>query len=653
MSQEKKGLSAKAYQKIDGETYEPYVPKHTIVPEFTVRSILLGAILGIIFAAANAYLGLKVGMTITASIPVAVISMGILRGIMKTGTILENNMVQTVGSAGESLAAGIVFTVPALILMQMTPSLFTIFLISCLGGLLGILMMIPLRKYLIVKEHGNLPYPEGTGCAEVLVAGEEGGSKVEKVMAGLGIGAIYKFLMDKNLFGLWSETPETHIPGYKGAVIGIDALPALLGVGFIIGPRIAGIMLAGGALSWVVLIPLISAVGEQLSAPIFPATELISELGAWGIWNQYIRYVGAGAVAFGGILSLIRAIPTIIQSFKAGFAQMLKKKKTAEEDRTQQDLPLSVVIIGSIVIALLIWILPQLNINLVGAILMVIFAFFFVTVASRVVGLIGGSSLPVSGMTIGALLATSLVFLAFGWKGAPAKFAAISVGAIVCVAISNAADISQDLKTGFLVGATPKRQQIGEVFGVLASSLIIGAVVILLHKSFVIGSETLPAPQATLMKLVVEGVIDQNLPWNFVLVGVFIALCVELLGVPSLPFSVGLYLPITLSTPIIVGGLLRWFVENRNKDEALKEKRENGVLFGSGLIAGEATIGVLIALFVYMKTKISVLDKIPAPIIGHAWTTEAGSMLISLIMFGILTAIFWKIANKVQTDSVK
>ena len=646
MAQQKNGLSPKAYEKIDGEKYDPYVPKGSIMPEFTLRAIILGSILGIVFAAANAYLGLKVGMTITASIPVAVISMGILRGIFKDGTILENNMVQTVGSSGESLAAGIAFTVPALILMKMTPSLLTIFLITSFGGILGILMMIPLRQYLIVKEHGKLPYPEGTGCAEVLVAGEEGGSKVEKVAAGLGIGAIYKLLMDGNLFGLWKESPETHIPGYKGAVIGMDALPVLLGVGYIIGPRIAGIMLAGGAMAWLVLIPLITVLGEKVGTAIFPATQTIAELGVWGIWNNYIRYIGAGAVALGGILSLIRSIPTIIKSFKAGFSSMTKKTANHLDKipRTQQDLPMWIVVAGSILIAISIWALPQLQINFVGALLMVIFSFFFVTVASRVVGLIGGSSLPVSGMTIGALLATSLVFLAFGWTGAPAKVAAITVGAIVCVSISNAADISQDLKTGFLVGATPRRQQIGEIIGALTSSLVIGAVVILLHKSFTIGSEALPAPQATLMKLVVEGVIDQNLPWSFVLIGVFIALCIELLGLPSLPFSVGLYLPIGLSTPI---------VEKRNKGKKLKEKRENGVLFGSGLIAGEATIGVLVALYVYLQNKVSFLARIPTPIIGYKWAGETGASLLSLGMFAILTIVYWKITNKLDSKNIK
>ena len=641
-SKKSRGLSPTAYGGVEGDKYEPYVSPGRLIPEFTWRANILGIILGIIFAAANAYLGLRVGMTVTASIPVAVISMGILRGVLKKGSILENNIVQTVGSAGESLAAGIIFTVPALILMDMTPSLTTIFLIALLGGLLGVLMMIPLRQVLMVKEHGRLPFPEGTGCAEVLVAGEEGGAGIRKVFAGLGIGAVYKLLMDSSALGLWSDSPEGRVPYYRSAAVGMDTYPALLGVGFIIGPRISALMLAGGALGWLVLIPLISALGSASDTAIYPAVDLIRNMEPGDIWDQYIRYIGAGAVAIGGIISLVKSFPTLVHSFGKGFGA-----RDQSQLRTRKDLPKWLVLGGSLAIAITIWAVPQLEINLVGAILMVFFTFFFVTVSSRVVGLIGGSSLPISGMTIAALLATSLIFTMMGWTGPGGKFAALSIGAVVCVAISCAGDISQDLKTGFLLGATPRRQQISEMFGVITSAAIIGLVVMLLHHSFRIGSEQLPAPQATLMKLVVEGVMDQNLPWTFVLCGAFIAVVVELLGIESLPFAVGLYLPMSLSTPIMVGGLVRWWVERKGSKSDIKEKRENGVLWSSGLIAGEATIGILLALFIYLKDKWSALQSIQVPLIGKIADGTADG-LISLGVFAVLTILLIRTCRPVR-----
>ena len=598
-----KGLHPDAYRIMDGSQYRPYISPSDVIPEFTLRAVILGAVLGIIFAAANAYLGLKIGMTITASIPVSVISMGILRGLFRRGTILENNIVQTVGSAGESIAAGICFTIPALLMMGMSPTLGTLFTVAALGGLLGVMLMIPLRSYLIVREHGKLPYPEGTGCGEVLVAGEEGGSKFKTVFAGLGIGALYKALMDANVMGFWAETPHVSLGKFlKKGQIGLDSYPALLGVGFIIGPRIAALMLAGGALAWLGLIPLIATIGEHLPAPLYPSTVPIADMEPGDIWNRYIRYIGAGAVALGGIVSLVKAMPTVIRSFKASM-KGFRLKVNPDEPRTQRDLPGSLVVGGAVVVAMLIWMMPSLKLNLLGALLVVLFTFFFASVASRVVGLVGGSSLPVSGMTIAALLGTSLIFAAFGWTGAAGKFSVLIVGAIVCVGISSAGDISQDLKTGFLIGATPYKQQYGQFIGVLTSATITGAVILLLHKTFVIGSGALPAPQATLMKLVVEGVMDKNLPWAFVLTGMVIAMTVELLGVTSLPFAVGLYLPFSLSAPIMVGGLLRLVLEKTRRDKILKAARERGVLFGSGLVAGEATLGILIALFVYGQMK--------------------------------------------------
>jgi len=636
-SSKPKGLSPNAYAIMDGRKYSPYIKPAQTLTEFTIRAVILGVILGIIFAAANAYLGLKIGMTVTASIPVSVISMGLLRGLFRTGNVLENNIVQTIGSAGESIAAGIIFTIPALLLMGMKPTLVTLFSVAALGGMLGILLMIPLRRYLIVREHGKLPYPEGTGCAEVLVAGEEGGSKFSTVFAGLGLGALYKLLMDSNVFGLWRETPHINIPLFKKAQVGFDSYPALLGVGFIIGPRIAALMLAGGALAWLGLIPLIASIGESLPEPLYPSTIPITEMSPGDIWNRYIRYIGAGAVALGGIVSLLRAIPTIVSSFGASL-KGFSLKVNPGEPRTSRDLPGSMVLGGALVIALLIWFMPTLELNLIGALLVVLFTFFFASVASRVVGLVGGSSLPVSGMTIAALLGTALVFSAIGWTGSEGKFAVLIVGAIVCVGISAAGDISQDLKTGFLVGATPYRQQTGQFIGVLTSATIVGSVVLLLDAAFKIGSEALPAPQATLMQLVVEGVIDKNLPWAFVLTGVIIGGAVELLGVPSLPFAVGLYLPLSLSVPIMAGGILRGVLEKRRSGDDLKKARERGVLFGSGLVAGEATLGVLIALLVYSREKVTWLEAIPVPIIGEL--PYPG--LISLIAFSLMMCWLWK-----------
>jgi len=637
------GLSPDAYRAMDGRQYTPYIRHQQTVAEFTARAIILGAILGILLGAANAYLGLKAGMTVTASIPVAVISMGILRGVFKHGTVLENNIVQTVGSAGESIAAGIVFTIPAILLMGLQPKIATIFSVAALGGLLGVLLMIPLRKLLMVKEHGALPFPEGTGCAEVLVAGERGGSKVKIVFAALGLGAVYKALMDPHIFGLWTETPALKLPFLKKGVIAFDSYPALLGVGFIVGPRIAALMLAGGSLAWLGLIPLIATIGEHLPTALFPASIPISEMSPGQIWNNYIRYIGAGAVAFGGIVSLIRAVPTLISSFGASI-KGFSLKIDAGEIRTRRDLPGVVVIGGGLLVALLLWLDPAVKVNFLGALLMVVFTFFFASVASRLVGLVGGSSLPVSGMTIAALLGTALVFTSLGWTGAEGKVAALIVGAVVCVGISAAGDMSQDLKTGFLLGATPHKQQVGEFIGILTAAPFIGLVVLLLHSAFTIGSEALPAPQATLMRLVVEGVMDRNLPWDFVLVGMAIAAVIELLRLPSLPFAVGLYLPFALSAPIMAGGILRALIEKKRRGDALKEARENGVLFGSGLVAGEATVGVLIALLVYGLDKFPFLSGIKVPFTSGLPLPD----LMSVIAFGLVMAALWGVIRRIK-----
>lgn len=652
---DKKRLGREAYGGCEGECYVPYVEPERIVPEFTLRAIIVGILVGIVFGAANAYIGLKVGITVGASIPAAVIAIAVSR--FWRSTVLENNMVQTVGSAGESLAAGVIFTVPALIVLGFMPQLSKIFILSVVGGLLGVFFMIPLRRHLIVREHGRLPYPEGTACAEVLVAGDHGGEMVRRVMSGVGIGALYKFMMEG--MELWSYRPEWDIRGIRGARIGGEITPALLGVGYVIGPRIAGIMLAGGAIGWLVLIPVIKMMGSGLAEPLYPATVPISEMGPADIWNNYIRYIGAGAVAFGGLVTLIRAIPTMVRSFGSGVREVTRDKTAREAvARTSLDLPVKYVMAGAAGLGLLAWLMPQIPVNLVGALLIVIFSFFFVTVSSSIVGLVGSTSNPASGMTIGTLLATSLIFLGLGWTGPAGMVGAISVGAVVCIAICIASDTSQDLKTGFLVGATPRRQQTGEIIGVLSSALVIGWVVFFLHRVYGIGTEQLPAPQAVLMSMVVRGVLSMSLPWTLVFIGVFIAACIELLGIPSLPFSVGLYLPIRLSTPIMVGGIVRLMTERVGDADLRHDRREKGVLYGSGLIAGGGVMGILVAAlynaFVQREALLAAGESVGGATswaaafydfvnIGHGW---AGGLagVVALAAFAMLTlTLVWSV----------
>lgn len=575
--------------------FKPFVSADKVLKEFSPVSIILGMLIAVVFGGANAYLGLKVGLTISASIPAAVISMGILRGIMRRKSILENNMVQTIGSAGESLAAGVIFTVPALFLWDAAPTYMTVFMMGLLGGFLGIVMMIPLRKFLIVQEHGKLPYPEGTACADILIAGEEGGSKAATVFIGLGIGALYKFIADG--IKLFPTEIEWEIPKFKNAAVGADILPALLGVGFIIGPRIAAIMLAGAILGWLGFIPLISIMGDSASTMIAPATKLIHEMNFWEIWNRYIRYIGAGAVAFAGIISLVKSLPIIFSSFISALKGL--KADRSGELRTEKDMPMNFVLIFIAVIIVLIAFLPWIPTGIVGAILITIFSFFFVTVSSRIVGVVGSSSNPISGMTIATLLFTTIVLKATGSTGLEGMIAAITVGGIVCIAAAIAGDTSQDLKTGYILGATPWKQQLGELLGVFAAALTIGFVLVLLNDAYGFGSKELAAPQATLMKLVIEGVMNSNLPWGLVIVGAASALVIELLGIAALPFAVGLYLPIHLSTPIMLGGIIRGVLEKKEKDkELLTRKTESGILYASGLIAGEGLIGIIIAIFV-------------------------------------------------------
>jgi len=620
--------------------------------EFTYLSIFLGALIGIVFGAANAYLGLKVGMTISASIPAAVISMGILRGILKKSSVLENNIVQTVGSAGESLAAGVIFTIPAFFIWHIDISLFKIFIISLVGGCLGVLFMIPLRRFLIVKEHDNLPYPEGKACAEVLKAGEEGGAKAKSVFWGLGIGAIYKCLIDKKAMGLWNESPGWNLPFFKKAYIGFDVLPALLGVGFIIGPRIASYMLVGGILGWLVFIPLIAFVGAELAKPLYPSTEiLIINMGPSQIWNYYIRYIGAGAVVCGGIISLIKAFPTIIASFKMGFKEITSGRKNRSSNgkakdstpRTDKDLSMKFVLYAALALILLIAIMPQIPVKFIGAVLIAVFSFFFVTVSSRLVGLVGSSSNPASGMTIATLLGTSLIFLAIGWTDTQGMMAAMAVGAVVCIAICIAGDTSQDLKTGYLVGSTPYLQQIGEFIGVITSAIFVGITLNILKPDILSGE--LLAPQANLMSMVVQGVLKQELPWAFVLCGIFSALIVEIFGIPSLPFAVGLYLPLSLSTPIMLGAVVRYFVQGKSSGDSTP-KVSKGILFGSGLIAGEALVGIFLAFMVTLATSGSLSFLGSMNFGGEGEWMGSFNKTISFIIFLSLAAYFFHYSKK-------
>ncbi|SHH75023.1 putative oligopeptide transporter, OPT family [Sporanaerobacter acetigenes DSM 13106] len=635
--------------------FTPYIPADKIMPEFTATSIIIGIIMSIVFGAANAYIGLRVGMTISASIPAAVISMGIIRGIMKRDSILENNMVQTIGSAGESLAAGAIFTLPALFIWSQElgmaePNMVEIITASLVGGLLGVFFMIPLRKALVVNEHGTLPYPEGTACAEVLKAGETGGVKAKTVFSGLGIGAIYKFIADG--FKLFPSEIEWGIKGYRGAAIGMDVLPALLGVGFIVGPQISAYMLSGAILGWLVIIPLIAHLGQYIPEAIYPASVALSELDYWGIWSNYLRYIGAGAVAFGGILSLIKSMPLIARTFKEAMSGLKASGAGGDSNlRTDADMSMKVALICVIALIIFIAATPIIPVGIAGAILIAIFGFLFATVSARLVGLVGSSNNPVSGMTIATLLVASIIFKAIGFDGEEGMIGALLVGTVICIITAIAGDMSQDLKTGFLVGATPKKQQIGELIGVVASALVIGYVLVLLNKAWGFGSAELPAPQASMMRLVIEGVMNGNLPWVLIFVGIGIGVVVELLGIQILPFAVGLYLPIHLSTPIMVGGIIRGILDskkakNKLSEKAADEKINSGVLYSSGLIAGEGLIGILLAILAVIQVgEGSVLDKVA---FGDEVLGKYGAVVFFIIL--IMTLLKYSTWKKTEEN---
>lgn len=715
--------------------FTPFVPPQQSPAELTVRAVVLGAILGIVFAASSVYLALKIGLTVSASIPIAVLAVAFFRTLGRS-TILENNMVQTTGSAGESIAAGIVFTIPAILLMGYDLTVGKVAVIAVVGGVLGILLMIPLRRALIVKEHGRLPYPEGTACAEVLVAGERGGVQAKRLFQAFGLAFAYKFLM-AGLKG-WKEYPGYVSRSYQGASISAEVSPELLGVGYIIGPRIAGFLFAGGCLAYLVLIPAIKLFGAGLTRPIFAETKLISEMSPSEVRAEFVFYIGAGAVAAAGIIALVRALPTIVTAFRAGFHDL--RGSLGEQParlRTDWDLPIWITPVGALVLALVLTFLPQLAVSLLGALLIVVFGFFFVTVSSRITGEIGVSANPVSGMTIAALIGTASIFLLIGWTGVDHRVGAISIAAVIAVAAANAGATSQDLKTGFLVGATPRRQQIGIIVGAVTSALAIGWTLTLLNTTYTsivpephpgvaleaappgsvdrsvttlgermqhagrewevvrvnlptegvqpgkylvdpdtrevgylvdpgIGGRVreidgrtvtkLDSPKATIMALVTDGILTQKLPWGLVLIGVFLTIAIEIMGLQSLPIAVGVYLPISTSASMFAGGAVRWLVERRMRggERSIAEVESGpGVLFSSGLIAGGAIAGIVIAGIAAALVPRADAAGVPAAdYLAHLVGLEATlggfaqNDLISLAVFAGLGAVLYRVASR-------
>jgi putative OPT family oligopeptide transporter len=613
-----KKLPKNAYDIKEGEKYLPYTHGESLA-QFTIKAVVAGALLGMLFGASNTYLGLKAGLTISTSIPVAVLTVVAFRALGLFGAkhnILELNMSQTVGSASSSVASGVLFTIPALFMWaaqearpDLMPALSQMALLAMAGGLVGVLCMIPLRRYLIAREHGKLPYPEGMACAEVLVAAEHGGRQAANVFWGLGLGMFFKLLVS----GFKFFSTKLTLPLAFKANIAVSVSPALIGVGYILGIRIATVMVAGGALSALIIIPLINWWGSGLTAPLYPETELlIRDMTAHDIWNRYVRYIGAGAVATGGLITLIKSIPTMIESFKLGVKQF-KGGAADKIEATDRDLSFRTVllILGAILLVLtfvagILGYIDSIPVRALASVMIAIFAFFFVTVSSRIVGLVGVTSNPTSGMTIATLLGTSLIFLAMGWTDIYGKATALMVGTVVCIAASIAGDTSQDLKTGFILGATPRLQQIGELIGVITSAGVVCWVVQTLHRSVEADgglgvSPELPAPQSVLMKLVIDGVLDQNLPWALIGIGVAIAIVASFFRIPVLAFAVGVYLPLYTMAAVFCGGLTRHLLTRKADPAEAERRREQGVLLGSGFVGGEGLTGVVLAIWAVAK----------------------------------------------------
>ena len=622
--------------------FKPYIPAEKVTPELTVTSVIMGCILAVIFGAANAYLGLRVGMTVSASIPAAVISMGVIRVLLRRNSILESNMVQTIGSAGESLAAGAIFTMPALFLwaeegLTSKPGIVEITLIALCGGILGVLFMVPLRNALIVKEHATLLYPEGTACADVLLAGEEGGANASTVFSGMGLAAIFKFVVDG--LKLLPADVAAAFKSFKGE-IGMEVYPALLGVGYIVGPKIASYMFVGSLMGWMVIIPMICLFGPDTW--MYPAAEgttiaqLYANGGAAAIWSTYVKYIGAGAIATGGIISLIKSLPLIVTTFRDSMKSMKGSKSTSTE-RTAQDLPMQFILLGVFAMVFIIWIVPAIPVTLLGAFIIVIFGFFFATVSSRMVGLVGSSNNPVSGMAIATLLIATFAIKSSGKTGIDGMTAAIAVGSVICIIAAIAGDTSQDLKTGYLLGATPKKQQMGEMLGVVVSGLAIGGVLYLLNAAWGYGTAEIPAPQAQLMKMIVEGIMGGNLPWGLVFIGVFLAICLEILRIPVMPFAIGLYLPIYLNATIMIGGVVRGLLDRRKGvDEKTKTAQStDGTLYCAGMIAGEGLVGILLAVFAVFGISLDMSGIVNFGNIG-------GVVLMIIMILSLLKFSIWR-----------
>jgi putative OPT family oligopeptide transporter len=654
-------LPKTAYELKDGESYTPITAGQTL-PEFTFKAAMSGIFLGMLFGAANTYLGLKAGLTISTSIPVAVLTVVVFRAISAAGgkySILETNMSQTIGSASSSVASGSIFTLPALFMWaadssDINPAWKQLTLLAMAGGLLGVLAMIPLRRFLIKREHGKLAYPEGMACAEVLVASEAGGSQAAGVFAGIGVGMFFKLLTDG--FKIIPGKFDTLLSFPPKASLGISVSPALIGVGYILGLRVASVMVAGAALSFLVIIPTINWWGQSLDTPLYPETDLlIKNMSVGQLWDKYIRYIGAGAVATAGIITLIKSIPTMIESFRVGIAELGSKSKVAV-NRTDSDLSFKTVLVCLAAIIGVLILVPGIlgfidsyAVRAVAAVLAAIFAFFFVTVSARIVGLVGQTSNPISGMTIASLIGTSFIFLMFGWTDLFGQATALMTGTVICIAASIAGDTSQDLKTGYILGATPRSQQLGELIGVITSAGVIAAVLILLDNTYTLGSPELPAPQATLMRLVIEGVLNQNLPWTLIAIGSVLSIVVAFMRLPTLAFAVGVYLPLDTMAAIFVGGLLRWFVTRKKDAKTADHRREQGILFSSGLVGGGGLTGVLLALWVTLRGGERIIG-------GSGWLKSLPPTTYKIIALAAVAAIaaaiyYWSVSRKIEDDN--
>ncbi len=700
--------------------HKPYVPADRTISEFGFAPVIVGVVLGIVFGASSLYLVLKVGMTVSASIPIAVLSITLFRLFTplfgRNATILENNIVQTTGSAGESIAFGVGVTMPAVLILGYDLELTRVMLVATLGGLLGVLMMIPLRRMFIVKQHGKLTYPEGVACAEVLIVGEKGGSSAAKVFSGFGVSFVYQLLMEG--LGLWKSIPLTLLKigrfEFKGASLSLEASPALLGVGYVIGPRISCIMVAGGVLASWVLVPAIALFGQGSTEALFPGEKPISQMSASEIWKTYVLYIGAGAVAAGGIISMIQSMPMIISSVAAGLRDVTRRAETLREalsNRLDRDISMRVVLMGCVLLVLAITFAPMLNMNILGGLLIVLFGFLFVTVSARLTGEIGSSSNPISGMTVATLLMTCLIFVIVGWTGPFYRLMALSIAGIVCIACSNGGTVAQCLKTGYIVGATPRSQQIAILIGALTSALVIGVTLLRLNSASTIYSRNeLPqtrvdisklerkehvggkyaaedpneyhvlfagvgdipgvsqgkylvddtgtirylvdpgingrltktddgqnvtkydAPKAALMSFIVDGILKQKLPWSLVLLGVAIAIVLELSGIPSLPFAVGVYLPLSTSTPIFVGGMLRWIGDRISGRTSAEAEMSSGVLLSSGYIAGGSIAGIFVALIALGGGWAISPDRLPGWLQNNWASLAAFGVLVMLLL---------------------